>query len=440
MSLETFKPMAYGPIGDAVIAAEPHTEADPVGVYAAILALWSGALNGLVRMSDDRPVVVWTVLAGESALGGKGTALRVARKMLEHSISGFLEARTEGGVSSGPALTQKMWEKQEETEGTEDGTDTRVILIDQEWTENLRKQNTCPTFASRLRTSWDGDTIRHNTTRVSMVVYDPRLGFHAHITPENWGEYIKPRDAKGGSYNRLLPVLVECSKVLPYGHKEVYPDIQGLTEAYDWARRGPRLMSLSREAARRFDELRAHFMNKMADMPKHITCYVERTPEQIIRVAAVLTATERKTTISRKAIDVAWAFVQYSMRSVEKLVREDTKASSKAVKTLPDLIRDNLRFFGGKVDHSSLIRRLGNRAKADEIKTAIAGMSDIKVITGVTSGRGRPGVEYRWADKEDETAAVQEEPAPVIPEPRPAQPATLDNPNTQELMLSEGWL
>lgn len=79
MSLEAFEPMRYGPIGDAVIAAEPHTEADPVGIYAAILAEWSGALNGYVTMFNDRPVVVWTVLAGESAIGRKGTALRVAR-------------------------------------------------------------------------------------------------------------------------------------------------------------------------------------------------------------------------------------------------------------------------------------------------------------------------------------------------------------------------
>lgn len=435
MSLEAFKAMAYGPIGDAVIAAEPHTEADPVGIYASILALWSGALNGHVRMDDDRPVVVWTVLAGESALGGKGTALRVAREMLKPSISAFLEARTEGGVSSGPALTQLLYEKQEETEGTEDGTDTRIILVDQEWTENLRKQNTCPTFASRLRTSWDGDTIRHNTTKVSMTVHAPRLGFHAHITPENWAEYIKPRDAKGGSYNRLLPVIVQCSKVLPYGHKEVYPEIQGLTEAYDWARRNTRHMCLSRDAARRFDELRVHFMDKVVSMPKHITCYVERTPEQIIRVAATLSATERKTTISRKAIDAAWAFVQYSMKSVEKLVREDTRVSGRVMKTLPELVREIMNRYEGEVPHSIMLRCLGARATADSLRKALEGMDDIHIVRGVTAGRGRPGVVYRWAN-EGEEEPTPEAPKPVIPEQK-TEPVPDKAP---KLVLSGGWL
>lgn len=347
MSLEAFESMRYGPIGDAVIAAEPHTEADPVGIYAAILALWSASINGSVTMDNGRPVVVWTVLTGESALGRKGTAKRVASKMLEQSIGKFLDSRTEGGVSSGPSLTQLLYEYQEETMGTEGGTDTRMVVVDEEWSENLKRQTRCPTFASKLRQCWDGATIRHTTTRISMTVETPRLGFHAHITPGEWSEYVKPRDAKGGSFNRLLPVMVEGSKVLSYNHTELYPEIAGLSEAYDWARRTPRRISLSKDAGRRFDELRVQFLHKMADMPPHLRCYVERTPEQIVRVAAVLTATECRTTISRSAIDAAWAFVQYSMRSVEKLVRDDPKMSVKAVKTLPELVREILVRHGG---------------------------------------------------------------------------------------------
>ncbi|GAA0671457.1 hypothetical protein GCM10009535_58980 [Streptomyces thermocarboxydovorans] len=38
------------------------------------LAYWSAAINGYVTTQDGRPVVVWTVLAGGSAIGRKGTA------------------------------------------------------------------------------------------------------------------------------------------------------------------------------------------------------------------------------------------------------------------------------------------------------------------------------------------------------------------------------
>jgi hypothetical protein len=367
--------------------------------------------------------------------------------MLQPSIGTFLEERTAGGVSSGPSLTQVLYEQQERTEGSEGGPDTRVITIDEEWSENLKRQNRCPTFASKLRNCWDGSTIRHTTTKVSMVVPDPRLGFHSHITPGEWTDYIKPRDARGGSYNRLLPVLVHRSKILPYNNRELYPEVQGLAEAYDWARSRPRVMTLDPVAGERFDELRVQFELKQEETPKHLSCYVERTPEQILRVAAVLTATECQTVISRKAIDAAWAFVQYSTQSVGKLVREDTKVSGRAVKTLPEMIREALTQFEGKLPHSVLLRRLVNRADAASIRRALANMPDVHSAT-VSSGRGRPGVEYRWANTESvpaETEQEQEtasEPTPLtltIPEPR-QETRTLDNPETQELMLSEGWL
>lgn len=422
MSLEAFEPMRYGPIGDAVVEAEPHTEADPVGIYASILAAWSCAINGSVTMHNGRPVIVWTVLAGPSALGRKGTALRVAERMVRPAIGSFLDARTEGGVSSGPSLTQLLYDKQEDTAGTEGGTDTRLLIVDEEWSENLKRQNRCPTFASKLRSCWDGATIRHVTTKVSMMVEQPRLGFHAHITPGEWSEYVKPRDAKGGSFNRLLPVSVMGSKVLAHDHKEHYPAIAGLDDAYDWARRKPRRMSLSKDAGRRFDELRGLFLEKMLGMPDHLRCYVERTPEQIVRVAAVLTAAERQTTINREAVNAAWAFVQYSMRSVEQLVRGEESATSKGrtAKSLPELIREILDRYEGEATSSLMLRALGMRATAASLRSAVESMPDVKMIQGVTaSGKGRPPVIYRRVDTEPEVS---------------------ETPKVPELALSGGWL
>jgi hypothetical protein len=439
VSIEAFEGMRYGPIGDAVALAEPHTEADPVGIYAAMLALWSTAINGHVTMYKDRPVVVWTVLVGESAIGCKGTALRVAEGILKPAIGSFLEARTAGGVSSGPSLTQLLYEKQEETMGTEGGTDTRLVVVDDEWRENLSRQNRCPTFASKLRSCWDGVTIRHTTTKISMTVEQPRLGFHAHITPGEWLEYVKPRDAKGGSFNRLLPVLVEGSKVLPYNHQEHFPEVPELSEAYNWARIAPRKMSLSKDAGKRFDELRVMFLAKLAEMPRHLTCYIERTPEQIVRVAAVLTATERRTTISREAINAAWAFVQYSMRSVEKLVRDDVAsgASKAAPKSLPELVREILDQYEGEVTFSIMLRRLGMRATSASLRAALSKMDDVEVFKGQTaSGKGRPPEILRRIKPEQ------------TPEPEPAQAGETEEsvipinaPEERELALAGGgWL
>jgi hypothetical protein len=286
-----------------------------------------------------------------------------------------------------------------------------------------------------------------------MVVEEPRLGFHAHITPGEWSEYVKPRDAKGGSFNRLLPVMVEGSKVLPYGHKELYPEIPGLDEAYDWVRKTPRVISLDNSAARRFDELRAIFLDKLTEMPKHLRCYVERTPEQIIRVAATLVASERRTTVSRKAIDAAWAFVQYSMRSVEKLVRGDDVAESsrRVTKDLPDLIREILDRYEGEVTSSLMLRSLGMRATAASLRSAIEGMDDVEVVRGETAtGRGRRPVLYRRtspseavSEEPEESAEPPETEALTVPDILQEHPVKLslkESSEAPELVLAGGWL
>jgi hypothetical protein len=242
-----------------------------------------------------------------------------------------------------------------------------------------------------------------------MTVHEPRLGFHAHITPGEWTEYVKPRDAKGGSFNRLLPVIVQGSKVLPYGHKERYPEIAGLSDAYDWARKTPRRMTLSKDAARKYDELRAAFLDKMLELPADLRCYVERTPEQIIRVAAVLTASEMRTTITRAAITAAWAFVQYSMRSTEKLVRgDDSSSRGRTTKPLPELIREILRDEGGEASSSRMLRRLGVRATATSLRAAVESMEDVETVRGKSeTGRGRPPMIYRLIGDEAVDSATE---------------------------------
>lgn len=433
---ETVEPMLYGPIGKAVRAVEPHTDADPVGVLAAMLALYSSALNGTVSMQGGRPIVVWTVLAGRSAIGKKGTALRVAKGMLAPSIGSFLDSRTEGGISSGPSLTQVLYERGEDTAGTEAGMDDRVLVVDEEWSENLKRSKRCPTFSTKLRACWDGAAIRHVTKQESMTVVRPSLGFHVHVTPGEWSKYVSASDALGGSFNRLLPVLVEHSKRLPWDHVDYFPEIPELRDAYAWARRTPRVMQLSKEAGRRWDEIRGVIDDRIRDMPESLSCYVERSPEQITRIAAVLTAAEKKTTISRKAIEAAWAFVQYSMRSVEKLVRNAAQPTgSKPVKSLPDLIRDILsRYRGTDCTATLMLRSLGTRATTASLKAAIDDMPDVECIKAESvSGRGRRPVIYRFVQAEPEQK-TQEEPVKAAPirvlsvVPTPVTPVTPANP------------
>ncbi|MFJ9771839.1 DUF3987 domain-containing protein [Kitasatospora sp. NPDC101157] len=404
----TFEAMRFGPLGDAVAAAMPNSEADPVGVWAAALSMYSAAISRNVRLDNNRPVVVWTVLAGRSGVGRKGYALFTAKTILNQVIGGFLDTRTRDGISSGPSLVDMLNKFELETSGQPTGIDGRAMLVEEEWASVLKRQKRCPNFSTLFRTAWDGKTISNRTKKELQAVSRPLLGFHAHITPGEWAKYVSSSEALGGSYNRLLPVLVERSKMLSYTNKPAVVDVKALKAAYAWATAETRVIAFDKAAGQRYDEIRAEVEDRMAELPELLSSYMERAAEQVHRIAAVLTATTRKTKITRKAVDAAWAFVSYSMASVEKLVREAADQTVKPVKSTAEMIREVLQRYEGEASSTILLRALGTRVTAASVRAAVEQMPDATMETVRSGGRGAPRIMYRLI--EPEAPAVVQEP------------------------------
>ncbi|MEU6765917.1 DUF3987 domain-containing protein [Streptomyces sp. NPDC046853] len=381
----------------------PTSEADPIGVWAASLSLYSAAISRTVRLSNRRPVVVWTVLAGRSAIGRKGYALGTATAVLTKVIGGFIHTRKRSGVASGPSLVDMLSGLELETMGQDGGIDGRCVLIEEEWASVLKDQKKCSKFSTMFRTAWDGKPISNRTKKDGLQsVAQPLLGFHGHITPGEWAKYVSSSEALGGSYNRLLPVKVERSKMLPYNNRPELPDVSVLREAFEWAEEDDRSMYFSVEAGKRFDEIRAVVEDKMAQLPELLASYMERSAEQVQRVAAVLTATEMEEEISREAVEAAWAFVSFSMESVEALVKESAAEAPKPIKSPEELVKEVLKRHGGEASSSDLLRPLWGKLNASQIKEAVEGMDDVEVITERTGGRGAPRIVYRLTEGQDE--------------------------------------
>jgi hypothetical protein len=408
--------MTYGPLGKAVTDAMPASEADPIGVWAAALSLYSSAISRSVSLENKRPVVVWTVLAGRSAIGRKGYALGTAKGILNPSIGGFLDNRIRDGISSGASLVDMLYNMEADTAGTEGGTDGRTLIIEEEWASVLKGQKRDRNFSTLFRTAWDGKTISNRTKKDGyQTVMRPLLGFHAHITPGEWGKYVSASEALGGSYNRILPVLVERSKMLSYNHEATFKEDKVITDAYRWAVQEKRSMRFSKAAGNRFDALRAEIEDRMADMPDNLSSYMERASEQVHRVSAVLAASEKKTEISKAAVEAAWAFVSYSMYSVEKLVREaSSDGSPRGTKSVPELIREILTRYGGEASSTVLLRALGTKGSAAAIREAVAAMGDVEVYKLDTPGRGAKPVMYRLIP--EGASVVEDTPPAAVPD------------------------
>ncbi|MFE6226910.1 DUF3987 domain-containing protein [Streptomyces sp. NPDC057854] len=422
-----YEPMAYGPIGAAVKAAMPHTEADPIGVHAAVLALYSAALNGKLAQPDGRPVVVWTALAGRSMVGRKGFALATAETILNDAIGEWLALRRQGGISSGPSLVQTLWETEQDSLTSEGGLDGRTLVIDEEWPTTLQLTKRCPKYSGVLRTSWDGKRISNVTKkdgkRVEITVNEPSLGFHVHIQPALWAKFISATEAQGGSYNRILPVMVERSKRLRRRDYKGSPldeiKVSGsLRLAYEWVQKEHRQMELNNAAADRFDDISAEYEDALEELPEDVSCYIERSGEQVMRVACVLTAAERKTVITVKALDAAKAFVDYSIASVKQLISQSNVVKSRTIQPLDAKIRQKLEMYGGEMTSTQLYRALSSRYSAAQILNTAEDMADVEIVEQRQNRPGANPVLFKLVEIMPEPDPVEEPEPPKAPPKR----------------------
>jgi Protein of unknown function (DUF3987) len=426
-----YEPMAYGPIGAAVKAAMPHTEADPIGVHAAVLALYSAAVNGKLTQPDGRPVVVWTALAGRSMVGRKGFALATAETILNDAIVEWLALRRQGGISSGPSLVQTLYETEQDSLTSEGGLDGRTLVVDEEWPTTLQLTKRCPKYSGVLRTSWDGKRISNVTKkdgkRVEITVNEPSLGVHVHIQPALWAKFISATEAQGGSYNRILPVMVERSKRLRRRDYKGSPldeiKVSGsLRLAYEWVQKGPRQMELSDAAADRFDDISAEYEDALEELPEDVSCYIERSGEQVMRVACVLAAAERKTVITVKALEAAKAFVDYSINSVKQLISQSNVVKSRTIEPLDVKVRRKLEMYGGEMTSTQLYRALSSRYSAAQIFNIADDMPDVGIVEQKQARPGANPVIFKLIEVTPEPEPL-EEPEPVKAPPKRRTPA-----------------
>jgi hypothetical protein len=138
-------------------------------------------------------------------------------------------------------------------------------------------------------------------------------------------------------------------------------------------------------------------------MPELLASYMERAAEQVQRISAVLASTEMTEEISTAAVEAAWAFVSFSMASVEKLVKDAASDSGpKSMQAPDDMIRDVLKRYGGEAQSSALLRALWGRMNAAGIKETVETMDDVEMVKEKSGGRGAPKTIYRLIGHQDQ--------------------------------------
>ncbi|MEU6921300.1 DUF3987 domain-containing protein [Streptomyces sp. NPDC046631] len=385
-------PVLYGPIGRAVRRIAPFAETDPIGIYVAALSMWSAAIGGTVKVSSRgsaRPVLLWSALVAGTGRG-KGTALRSALHVLDKPVGRFLATHTTSGITSGASMVNHLWDQQEATVETEHGRDVRALVVEEEWSEVLRRVKRDPSFTTKLRAAWDGATLRNTTKEVAQEVCDPAMVLHCHVTPSDWTKYVGESEAAGGSYNRILPFLLGSVPMLDDDRVSLPElDSRELSDAYGWATARPRVITLSEDARPLWRIVRRYARILGETLPEGQAVFIERTAEQTLRVAACLAASECSETITEEILSAALTLVR---RSVQDTVRITKGATSPKVNRQPlsleDKVRARIELHGGRATSSQVLPYVG--ATAAEVKA----LPEI-VVTVERSGKtGRPATVF----------------------------------------------
>ncbi|MFE3994006.1 DUF3987 domain-containing protein [Streptomyces goshikiensis] len=357
------------------------------------------------------PVLLWSALVAGTGRG-KGAALRAALHVLDTSLGRFLATHTTSGITSGASLVHHLWEQQEATTETERGRDVRALVVEEEWTEVLKRVKRDPSFTTKLRAAWDGATLRNTTKEEAQEIRDPAMVLHSHITPSDWAKYVGESEAAGGSYNRILPFLLGAVPMLDDDRVSL-PQVDGreLSDAYGWATSRPRVITLSEDARPLWRIVRRYARILGETLPEGQAVFIERTAEQTLRVAACLAASECSETITAEILSASFTLVR---RSVQNAVRITKRADAPKVKRQPlglaDKVRARIELNGGRATSSQVLPYVG--ASAEEVK-ALPGI----VVTVERSGKtGRPATVFTLRG---DTPLHTEQPNPS-PTPQPA--------------------
>ncbi|WP_181448915.1 DUF3987 domain-containing protein [Nonomuraea aridisoli] len=394
--------MFYGLPGELVQAADPTTEADPVGVLASALAA-CGAVIGpgpYVQIGNTRhPLLIWPLLFGRTGSGRKGQATDTAEIFLNNAGVGYADLCVTG-LSSGEGLIERI--RDPDSPDDPGGTmDKRLSVTEPEFsTVMARAKREGSTLGTMLRQAWDGRTLAV-LTRNAYRASNPHIAIIGHITPKEFRMRLAEADMAGGSYNRFLPIYVERSKRLPIPEgvaPELLAGLSGrLHDAVKAARQVKRIALDDPARALWSTELYEEFT--AADDEDHAwTEFTRRSAPYCLRIAALYAALEARNLITTADLGAAAALVRYSIASavfvLDKQMRDPKidrirRALDQAADT--GLTRSEI---------SALFSRNVPKQTLDELLTSLTATGQYESVTTPTGGR--PSVRYRRTSPDEE--------------------------------------
>ncbi|MFJ2033900.1 DUF3987 domain-containing protein [Streptosporangium sp. NPDC087985] len=436
-------PVAFsGVLGDTVRALAPHSEADPVGILGSLLSAFSAAVGNLPNVcfgTQSQTLTVWSVLVGNTGLGRKGTATRVALDVLRTALPDWTKANIlEGCPQSGPAYVSTLADM--------GGT---ALMLEEEFADLLKVSARYKNMGKALRRSWEGASVSNRTKEAVIHIDAPHVAIIGNVTPTEWGTSVGKADKAGGTLNRFLPLYVERSKRIRLSDQisatewsQLIKPLAAVLKAAVRFARNTEEVTLSDAALSLWDDQLCEAIESLTIGREAMEQFAARGTDQAMRIAALYALADMRDEILPQDLDAAVSLVTYMAETVQFLSPDVTEAGASL--PLEKRIEAFVRQAGEEgVPAGDLYRKFG--MKKAEMEAVVTGLPTVEIVTGKSTG-GRPPRFYRYvaetvtSEGESEVTEVEtEETDTVSVLTEETEVPTLEVPSVDLLSDDDWW-
>ncbi|ONI85691.1 hypothetical protein ALI22I_28420 [Saccharothrix sp. ALI-22-I] len=394
-------PVVYrGVLGELVSAADPTTEADPVGVLVSLMANVSALIGAgpHVQISNARhPLIVWPLLFGRTGAGRKGDATDTADRLTLAAVPEAAHLFV-SGLSSGEGLIERIRDPRDENDpgGTED---KRLRILEAEFGSVMaRAKREGNTIGAVAREGWSGRPLAV-MNRLALRASSSHIAIIGHITPQEFRLRMAATEMAGGTFNRFLPVYVERSKRIPRP-EGIAPELLSelgarLREAIERASRHRKVgLDDDTDASRLWDDELYEELGCADDEDGAWTEFARRALPYCRRIAALYAVLDDRSHVDVGDLQAAAGLVRYSIGTAKYVL--DRTLCNPRVDTLRRALDGAGQTGLSRAEVSGLFGRNLAKQVLDELLHEV--MATGEYVEFRHSGvRGRPSIRYRRA-------------------------------------------
>lgn len=416
----------YGLVGEVAREGSEGTETHPIAIAAnfmAYLACAIGRMPYLAVGNTNHHARLFFLHVGRSGRGRKGDAVSLVTR-IDEAVRGMDPLAPpqvhRGGLSTREGLAALIHDGYRV--GQQDVpaiTDKRLWVVESEFANVLQQSRRGGnTLSTALRDCWDGVDLKPATKTNRIHASRPHVCLSGAISPVELLDLIQRRDLLNGFVNRFLMIWGERTRVEAFPRRTPQArvdalaaqvlDVLNFTRPWSEDDEEGLLMTMTSAARRRYAGLYQAELNEDSGNTL-VDSVLERRAPMLLRIAMVLTLTDRQWMLEERHIEASLAWIKYATASAAFVLQRDgPRLANPKVEWAAGRISAFLAARGFASRKELVVDCFGRHQPATIVDAAIAHLIDtapgtlqVEVQPRSSPGPGRPATVYRFVRSQE---------------------------------------